>query len=487
MPDGRGLRERSARGTIINTVFLVLLNSLGLLRGFVVALFMTASDYGVWGILVVSVATLTGLKQIGVSDKYVQQAEEDQERAFQRALTVELLFTAVLASVILLAAPLIAVIYQRPELIAPGLVFAAILPANALMLPTWIFYRRMDFLRQRLLQVVEPIVGFVVTIGLAVAGAGYWSLVLGVLAGSWAGACAALIACPYPLRLRLERETVRRYWSFSWPVFVLVGSGLLIAQASTLIGNYAVGIAGVGALTLAARVSQYTDRVDGVITDTLYPAICAVRDRTELLFETFVKSNRLTLMWGFPFGVALSVFAGDLIAYGIGHRWDEAYPLFVAFGLTAAVNHIGFNWHAFFRARGDTRPLANVAAVTAAAFFLAPAPLMFLYGLEGLALGIGVMTLTGLAGRSYYLAKLFPGFRMVHHAARAIAPTVPAVLVVFLLRALESGPRTPALAAIEFGAYILTTAVATYLAERDLLREVAGYLRGRPATPRVAV
>ena len=39
---------------MINAVFLVGLSGLGLLRGFVLAAFLTAAEYGVWGILVVS-------------------------------------------------------------------------------------------------------------------------------------------------------------------------------------------------------------------------------------------------------------------------------------------------------------------------------------------------------------------------------------------------------------------------------------------------
>ena len=46
------------------------------------------------------------------------------------------------------------------------------MPASAFQAPLWTFYRRMDYLRQRKLQVFDPVVGFVVTLGLAVAGFG---------------------------------------------------------------------------------------------------------------------------------------------------------------------------------------------------------------------------------------------------------------------------------------------------------------------------
>ena len=54
-------------------------------------------------------------------------------------------------------------------------------------------------------------------------------------------------------------------------------------------------------IALAATIQSFTDSADQLVTGALYPAICAVRDRTGLLHESFVKSNRLALMWAVPF------------------------------------------------------------------------------------------------------------------------------------------------------------------------------------------
>jgi hypothetical protein len=88
----------------------------------------------------------------------------------------------------------------------------------------------------------------------------------------------------------------------------------------------------------------------------------------------------------------------------------------------------------------------------------------------------------GLAGRTYYLIRLFPGFAMLRHAARAIAPSVPAAAAVLGMRVLEQGPRTRAMAFVELGVYIVAPLLATYAFERPLLLEIAGYLRPRAST-----
>jgi len=479
---GRSLRQHAARGTIVNAAFLVGMTTLGLVEGFVVAAFLSTKDYGIWGILVVGLGTLGWLKGSAISDKYIQQDEADQELAFQRAFTFELIVACAFMVVLAAVVPLLAVVYDQPKLIEPGLAVALLLiPAAALESPLWVFYRRMEFVRQRTLEAVDPITGIVVTIALAVAGFGYWSLVIGTIAGAMAGAAVALRAVPYRIALRFDRDALRRYVSFSWPLFISGLAGVVVAQGSLLVGNSVLGLGAVGVIVLTSSITGYTDQLDGIITATLYPAICAVRERTDLLFETFVKSNRLALMWGMPFGVGLALFAPDLVHFGIGDKWVRAIRLIQVFGLIAASHQVAFNWTAYLRARGDTRPIAVVNVAVAMVFLTSIIPLTILDGLDGFAIAMAITAAAALIGRTLVLVRIFPGFGMIRHSARAVAPSVPAAAAVLAMRALETGPATRLSAVAELAVYGIATLLATFAFERPLLREVAGYLRARPA------
>lgn len=474
---GRSLRAHSARGTIVNGAFLVAVNSLGLIRGFVVAAFLTAADYGVWGMVVIAFGTLSWLKQIGISEKYVQQTADDQELAFQRAFTIEVAASAALVVLILAAIPVAVLAYGQPAIAAPALALCLIVPAYALQAPVWVFYRRMDFVRQRLIQSVDPVVSFAVTVALAVAGAGYWSFVAGMAVGGWANALVALRVSPYRLRWRWHGPTARSYLSFSWPLFVASFSGVLVAQGSVIAASHTVGLVGVGAIALATTIALYVDRVDSILSETLYPAICAVADRVELLHETFVKSNRLALMWGVPFGIGVALFAADLVGFGLGERWTFAVGLMQMTAIAATIHHVGFNWHTYYRARDDTRPLAVASVAAALAFAVTVLPLLIVDGLRGYGIGLVAMATLGLGVRWHYLRRLFAGFGMAGHLGRAFAPSVVPTAAVLAWRALAAPHRTPALAVAEAVVYLLLTALATVLLERELLREVRGYLR----------
>ncbi len=477
---GRSLRSHTARGAIINAAFMIALAGLGVVRQFAIAIFLTAADYGLWGLIYVALAALLWLKEVGLQDKYVQQEEGDQALAFQRAFTLNLLWTGLFCVLIVIAMPLFGLLYGRSEIVLPGMVLALAVLGTAFHTPIWIFYRRMRFVRQRSLQAIEPVVGLVATIAFGAAGLSYWSLVLGALVGVWTAAAAAVITCPYPIRLRYDRRALGEYVEFSWPVLVAAGSSVIVVQLAVILGQETAGLAGVGAIGLAGTIAAFADRVDELVTSTLYPAICAVRERTDLLFEAFTKSNRLALIWGIPFGLGLALFAPDLVSFVLGEKWTIATGLLQVFGVTAAVKQIGFSWPAFQRAIGQTRPLAVYGLSAFVVFVAVGVPAMIAWGLTGYAVAIGSITGVQLVIRTYYLKRLFGGFTMIRHSVRAVVPCLPAVAGVLAIRLLESGDRGLGQALGELSAFIVLTVAATAVAERSLLREVGGYLRGAP-------
>ena len=474
-----GLRRHAAKGVMINTGFLAGASVLNLVRGFALAAFLTAADYGIWGTVLVMMMLLLFFKQVGIGDKYVQQDEVDQELAFQKAFTLEAMFSAASTVIVVVAAPLIALAYGDDRLLAATLAFAALIPAWALQMPILAHYRQLRYLHQALLQAIEPVVVTVVSLALAIAGAGYWAIFGGMLAGAWATAVAAVATSPYRLRFRYDPGTLREYWTFSWPLFVNAAGGVAITVSAIVAANVHLGLAGAGVVTLSANISAFTARVDALVTQTLYPAICAVADRIEILRESFVKSNRLALMWAMPFGFGLTLFADDLVEFVLGpERWSEAVVLLQVYGVAAALGQIGFNWDAYYRARGETRPLAVTSVGTAVVFLLTGIPLLFAFGLPGFAAGVAIQTAVNLVLRAVFLARLFAGFGFLAHMWRALLPVVPAAAGMLALRLLVD-ERSLGLALAELALFLAVCAVCTWLLERPLLREAAGYVRPR--------
>lgn len=476
------LRTRAARGTLINAGFTVGLGVLSLLKGFVLARFLSRADYGLWGVLIVSVSTLLWLKQAGISDKFIQQHDLDQETALQKAFTLELLLTLGCVLLIAAATPIVVLIYDLPQIVLPAAALALALLVSVFQAPIWVYYRRMEFARQRALSAVDPVVGFVASVVLAVLGAGYWAFVGGILIGASAASLVAVLTSPFRLRLRYDHGTLRQYATFSGPLLIGAAASMLTAWSAVIAAKLSLGLAAVGVLALADTITSFTEQLDGLITGSLYPAICAVVDRPTVLYESLVKSNRLALMWAVPFGFGLTLFASDLVRFLIGPRWQPMVTLLQVYGVAAAVNHIGFNWTAYMRAMGRTRAIMTENVAATAAFLATGIPLLLVWGLPGFAAGVAIQCAAAVLFRTYYLRTIFPRFDFLAQAARSFLPSMAGAAVVLALRAAESGSHTAPAAAAELAAFLVVVATLGWRLEGRLLKEAALYLRRvRPA------
>ena len=289
-----GLRRHTARGAADQRRLPGRRERLNLIRGFALAAFLTAADYGLFGIVFVTLIVLLFFKQVGIGDKYVQQDEADQELAFQKAFTLEVIVCAVgtVAGARHRTAHR-AGLGRRPAAARHRSPSRSSCPAWALQMPILVLYRQMRYGRQAALQSIEPVVTTVVSLALAIAGAGYWALIGGMLAGAWAAAAVAVdhLALPAAAALRARHRAqlldASRGRCSSTP-----------RAASTVIALRAHRRPRPPRARRRRRDHAVREHLrlhralDALMTQTLYPAICAAADRVEVLHESFVKSNR---------------------------------------------------------------------------------------------------------------------------------------------------------------------------------------------------
>jgi O-antigen/teichoic acid export membrane protein len=476
---GGSLRAVTARGGALNAAFLSGAEGLVLLQGLLATALLGPSAIGLYGVVTTTAMTIVALRRVGIDEAFVAQAAEDEAAEFQRAFGVELAVGLVASLAIALLAPVLAALYGDDRLLALTLGVAYLPLAFSLQAPQWIFFRRMDFLRLRLLQAIVPLGTVVVTVPLLLAGVGVWALVIGPFCAHAAAVVAAALVSPYRMRPRFERAAARRYLRFSWPVFATAVAALAVAQGQVaLFGLSDDGLAAAGWITLAATLTRYADRADQIVATTIYPAIVRVRDRVGVLEELFAKSNRLTLMWAFPFGAGLALFGGDLVAFVLGDEWEPAVVLIGGLAAATALQQLGYNWFAFYRARGESRPQAVESAVFAGSFAALAVPAMLAWGSWGFVAGRLACTACVLAVRRRYVLALLPGARLGALALRAALPVAVATVPVLALRlALWGGERPLGQAVAELALWLAGLGLATRRLESGLLGELWGYLR----------
>jgi len=470
------LRARTARGGLLNAIFLGGGEGLALVQGLVVTALLGPVAIGLYGIVTTTAMTIVQLRRVGIDEAFVRQSEADQEEEFQRAFSLELTLGLLFSLLLCALAPVLVVVYGEDRLLALTLAVAYLPLAFALQAPQWIFFRRMDFLRLRLLQFSIPAVTFAVTVPLAAVTDSVWALVIGPLAGQTVAVIAALWESPYRLRLRFDKAALRRYAGFSWPIFATAAATLLVLQGQVLAFDLDGGLTAAGFITLAVTLTRYADRADQIVATTIYPAICAMQDSLPTQRELFLKASRVTMIWALPFCGALALFADDLANGLLGSEWDPAVPLIQGLAIAAGLQQVGYGWFSFYRARDEPEVQAAESAAMAVTFLGLAVPGLLIFGVGGFVAGRIATSIAMLAVRRYYVRRLFSDLELTLVGLRGAAPVTGAAGVVLAVR--EVSDYGVLAEVLLFGAVM---SALTWFAERGLLRELVAYGRSTPS------
>src|SRR4051794_20914555 len=122
---GRSMRAHTPPGALIKSGVPGGPAGLGVLRPVVIPAVLPPEEFGIWGIIVTTLITLSWLKQLGIADKYIQQDEPDQELAYQKAFTLEFLVSMAFFALIVVVLPIYGAAYGHSEIVLPGIVLAA--------------------------------------------------------------------------------------------------------------------------------------------------------------------------------------------------------------------------------------------------------------------------------------------------------------------------------------------------------------------------
>ena len=182
----------------------------------VLARILSPQEYGLVALALVLMAYAEAVADAGVAQALIY-LPRNRESA-RAAMLLSVLTGCVLAAVAFVSAPLIARIFDHPDVAPLVRVLALSLLATSLgAVPEALLRRQLRFQRLTVATVSRAVVTGVVTLVLAVAGFGAWSLAIGTVAGSaaYAAVCWLLLPERVPLRVwhaqRQETGALVRY------------------------------------------------------------------------------------------------------------------------------------------------------------------------------------------------------------------------------------------------------------------------------------
>lgn len=345
--------QRAVRGSL--WLFLVNLVSKGsqMAVTLVLAAFLTSEGLGLVALAVALVNIGQVVQSMGVYD-VVSRTERDPRRVAGTLLTLSAGTGLVLASVSVLAADGIARALDAPSA-APLVRLAAVsLPFSAVAgVQLGLLHRELDFRRRLLPDAGGAVLGAAVTIVLAVAGAGPYSLVIGLVCTAVA---QPLLGVVVGVRVRPVWDAPAAAEAVRW--IAVVGPGAVVAVLLINLDYLAIarvhGPEEVGVYSLAYRIAWVPYILVAVVLGGVVLPLCArlIRDGQALSEVVGRCTSAVLVVTGGLYAVTAAL-ADRVVVFGV--RWAAAavpLALLCLYGLGISLLHV---WYQVLKAAGHAR------------------------------------------------------------------------------------------------------------------------------------
>jgi O-antigen/teichoic acid export membrane protein len=287
------------------------------------------SQFGLIAMLTLFISVSNTLLDGGLTSSLIRTTHPDQ-RDYSTIFYFNIAGSAILYIMLFFSAPLIALFYHQPQLIAIIRVYGTILILNAFYeVQSTLLVKDLKFKKQTNIQIPSTIGGGILGIILAKMGYGVWSLVWMGLLTSFLSTVIHWLYSTWRPALLFDIKRFKNHFYFGYKMTI---SNLLdtIYQDFYLIviGRY-FSASQLGFYSRADSLSQFPiSNISAAINKVAYPMFAEISEDTIQLKNVYKRLIQQVLFWNAPVLVLLSVIAEPLFEFLLTDKWLPAVPYF---------------------------------------------------------------------------------------------------------------------------------------------------------------
>jgi O-antigen/teichoic acid export membrane protein len=335
------VEEKAIRGVPWTMLAYVGSKALGFISTLVVAHLLLPKDFGLMALAVMATSFLSWFGDMGFSRTLVLR--RDLDRPSQGTLFTLILGSSVAAALLCAAiAPLAALAFNQPRLTGVLAVLGiALIPGGLASFYEALLERELEFRRRFIGYGAQSLSSAIVSIALAVAGAGVWSLVAGQLFGAVVFALILGLLVPYRVRPRLDRQLARSLLHTSKGFLSQGVSNFLRVNADNITVAKTFGATALGYYSMAWRFADLSwTAIAAPSSRITFTAFSRARERGEDIRPSALSALRIVALIGVPFGLLLSAAADPLTRALLGHKWLPMIGPLTVLGVWAGLRPI---------------------------------------------------------------------------------------------------------------------------------------------------
>lgn len=293
--------------------------------GIVLARLLTREDFGAYAVTLVAMSLLIVVNDLGVIGAVIRWSGDVREVARTSATLSAVSSTLIFIGACLAAGPFAAALGSPESANLVRVLMIVILIDGFSASHQAILIRTFRNDRLAFAELVGFALGTPITIALAVAGGGPWSIVIGRVVGAAGVAVMVVRAAPFPIRPEFDRVLARRVLGFGLPLAL----GAVVAQAvlnvDYIVVGRQLGTLELGVYLLAFNLSSWpATLVSAAIERVAFAGFSRLVEDRERLVSVLPRAIGVVTSALVPMVVLLVVLAPEVIRVLYGDKWIMA-------------------------------------------------------------------------------------------------------------------------------------------------------------------
>lgn len=347
------LANKTIKGILWSGLSFVGNKGVTFLSTIILARLLTPDDFGLMALGLLSIAYLDTFGGLGVGNVVIYK-QDDIEKNSNVAFTIGILANIGLALIGFFSAPLVAFFFNAPRLTEILQALSVTLVISGL---GSIHRARLDkdlkFNKSFIPELGKTLAKAVVSIGLALAGFGVWSLVFGQIAANLAASSLYWMTFKWRPRLMLEAKTVKSLLGYSSHILLVEIMGIIQSNLDYLIIGRRFDASTLGYYTMAYKIPELAIVfVCSTISSALFPAFSKIQDNKEALKAGYLIILKYVSLYTIPAGIGIALIAADFVVVGYGEKWVPAIPVMQVLAVFSIVYSLAYNAGDIYKATG---------------------------------------------------------------------------------------------------------------------------------------
>ena len=433
----------------------------------VLARLLDPNAFGLMALSFVIISTIEYLRGEGLWSAIVHRRTEVEE-AVASALVYWMISSLVVYGACFVLAPYFASLFHAESLAEVLRVLAVVTVLGSLSgVPSAILERDLAYSRNALADLLAVAAQVVTTIGLAIAGAGVWSLVAGQIAVHAVQCVVLWYVVPWrPSPRKASWSMLRELFKYARFASVWTFAIFVSGTADTVVVGRVLGAGAAGFYNVGFRLATSADSVlNNVILRGMFPAFSMVREHPEALQRTFVRHMQRMVLIVLPVSLFIVVAARPIVLTLLGEKWSSIVTPVRLLALAGFVSSLSATASAVFRGTGRPDLAMRYAVTNAALLIPALIAMTKLWELDGAAVAV-LSCLTATTVFSFVRMRRLvgvPGGELTNAVRPGIICCgILGVVLVALVAATATQPSVVSLIVVlvgGVGAYLVCTAL----------------------------